>query len=90
MIQNWTGLRARPVVNVYCDGRRVATYGAEPDVVPRFEGPSGDTSIGAMWRVVDVTTRVDAATGALACDAVGLHPPGSTTGYDVTRDDARF
>lgn len=90
MIQNWSGLRARPVVNVYCDGRRVATYGAAPDVVPRFEGPPGNDSIGAMWRVVDVTTHVDAATGALSCDALALHPPGTMTGYDVTVDNARF
>ena len=46
--------------------------------------------IGAMWRVVDVTTHVDAATGALTCDAEALHPPGATTGYDVTRDDPRY
>jgi hypothetical protein len=88
MIQNWSGLRARPVVNVYCDGRRVATYGAAPDVVPGFEGPPGDTSIGAMWRVVDVTTRLDA--GELSCDAAALHPPGAARGYDVTLEDARF
>jgi hypothetical protein len=89
MIENWTGLVAHPVVNVYCDGRRIATYGAEPDTVPRFEGRVGSDSVGAMWRVVDVTTHRD-ATGALSCEALALHPPGMTSGYDVTRDDPRY
>ncbi|MFO0713902.1 MAG: hypothetical protein U0353_28865 [Sandaracinus sp.] len=89
MIENWTGLVAHPVVNVYCDGRRIATYGAEPDTVPRFEGRVGSDSVGAMWRVVDVTTHRD-ATGALSCEALALHPPGTTSGYDVTRDDPRY
>lgn len=89
MIQNWTGIVARPLVNVYCAGRRIATYGASPDEVPDFFGPEGGSSVGAMWRVVDVTTHVDAA-GALTCDAAALHPPGSTSGYFITVDDPSY
>ena len=89
MIQNWTGGLTRPLVNIYCDGRRVATYGRAPDIVPHFEGNPGDEQIGAMWRVVDVTTRVS-ETGALRCEMAAVHPPGSTSGYDVTYDDGRY
>jgi hypothetical protein len=89
MVQNWTGTIARPVVNIYCSGNRIATYGAAPDIVPRFAGRTGDMSPGAMWRVVDVTTRV-AADGTLTCDAVALHPRGMTTGYFVTNDDGSY
>lgn len=89
MVQNWTGLTAHPVVNVYCAGRRIATYGASPDRLTDYEGRSGDMSAGAMWRVVDVTTHLDAA-GELTCDALALHPPGSTSGYYITYDDGRY
>ena len=89
MVQNWSGTIARPVVNVYCSGRRIATYGAAPDEVPLFEGRVGSSSVGAMWRVVDVTTHVG-ADGALTCDTQALHRPPSTTGYFVTVDDPSY
>ncbi len=89
MVQNFTGTIARPLVNVYCNGRRVGTYGQAPDTVPRFRGPSGGDSPGAMWRVVDVTTRLDAS-GELTCELAQVHPPGTTSGFDVTVDDPRF
>lgn len=91
MVQNFTGTPARPVVNVYCGGMRVATYGQAPDTVRRFMGRSGHESVGAMWRVADVTVRVDPATGeTIGCDVRSLHPPGSTSGYDITYDDPRY
>ncbi len=87
MVHNFTGLRARPLVNVYCEGRRIATFGAAPDEVPDFfDAPGG---VGAVWRVADVTTRRDAA-GGLACDVELLRPPWRWTGYDVTYGDPRF
>lgn len=89
MVQNYSGTRARPLVNVYCGGRRVGTYGAAPDVVPRFEGAIGSDGIGAMWRVVDVTTHVDAE-GSVTCDLDPLRAPGAIGGYDVTYDDPRY
>ncbi len=89
MVQNFTGTIARPVVNVYCGGRRVASYGVAPDTVPAFSGRSGHTGIGAMWRVADIVTHVDGA-GSTTCDVTAVHPPGTTSGYDVTYDDRRF
>jgi hypothetical protein len=89
MVHNFTGAVSRPVVNVYCAGRRIATYGADPDPVVGYMGPNGNESIGAMWRVADVTTFVDAA-GVLRCESTVLHPPGLDVGYDVSVDDNRF
>ena len=89
MVQNFTGSLARPVVNVYCGGSRVATYGTAPDTVPGFSGTSGYLGIGAMWRVADVTTHLDAA-GETTCDVTPIHPPGETSGYDVTYNASRF
>ncbi len=88
MVHDFSGQPARPLVNVYCSGRRVATYGAAPDTVARFMGDT-NPSVGAMWRVVDVTTHVDAS-GRTTCDLTPLHPPGSSRGYDVTYNDPRF
>jgi hypothetical protein len=89
MIQNFSGTISRqPVVNVYCGGRRVATYGVAPDSVPAFTGTSGYSGVGAMWRVADVTTHVVA--GETTCDVEAIHPPGATAGYDVTYNDSRF
>jgi hypothetical protein len=91
MVQNWTGARSHPLVNVYCSGRRIATYGGAmpPDALTNFTGTSGDRGVGAMWRVADVTTHVDSS-GTTTCSSVLLHRPGSRTGYYVTNDDPRF
>ncbi len=89
MVHNFTGTVARPLVNVYCSGRRVATFGAAPDEVPRFEGPRPDRTIGAMWRVADVTTRIDAM-GRTNCVVTPLHPPASASGYWVTFGDGQY
>ncbi len=89
MVQNWTGMTAHPVVNVYCDGRRIATYGAAPDTVPAFQGRDGSQSAGAMWRVTDITTHV-APDGTLTCDSQLLHPAGRPTAYFVTNDDGSY
>ena len=89
-VQNYSGDPARPVVNIYCGGRRVATFGQAPDTVRRFSGPAGGTSIGTMWRVADVTVRVDAAGATTGCDVEQLHPPGTTSGYYVTTEDPTF
>ena len=91
MVQNFTGGLTRPLVNVYCGGRRVATFGAAPDEVRNFRGPDGSSSIGAMWRVADVTVRVDPATGETTdCDVQLLHLPGMTTGYYLTLENPSY
>lgn len=89
MIENFTGELAHPLVNVYCGGRRVATYGAAPDEVPDFRGTQGYDGIGAMWRVADVTVDVEGEE-TIGCDVQALHPPGRDVGYDVTYDDPRY
>jgi len=77
-----------PMVNVYCGGRLLATYGAAPDVVPNFDKASG-FGAGLMWRVVDVTTHVSGGT-TTGCDLAPLHPGGQTSGYWVTDNDRSY
>ena len=76
------------MVNSYCQGRLAASFGRAPDVVPGFDTPLVDQN-GSMWRVADVTTRVDAY-GVTTCDVKAIHPAGATTGYDVRAGDASF
>jgi len=90
MVQNFSGFASRPLINVYCGGRRVATYGEPPNEVLDFEGFTGKDFIGAMWRAADVTVRVDDAGRTTGCDVVPLHPPGSTRGYAITQNDPRY
>jgi hypothetical protein len=90
MVENYSGTLSRPLVNVYCSGRRVATYGEAPNTVQGFQGRHGNESVGAMWRVADVTVRVDAANRTTGCDVEPLHPPGTTRGYWITQDDPRY
>jgi hypothetical protein len=71
-----------PLVNVYCGGVLVATYGAAPDVVPGFTVGGADT-FGPFWQVVDVTPTVDAMGVTTSCALAPLHPAGGTTGYKV-------
>ena len=89
MVDNFSGLPSRPILNVYCGGRRVATFGTPPDELRGFEGDRGDISVGAMWRVADVTTRLSAS-GETTCDVEQLHPPETGTGYYITYGDGRF
>jgi hypothetical protein len=88
MVANFTGTEAHPLVNVYCDGRRAATIGAAPDTLTNFSGTPGSQGIGPLWRVADVTTHVSA--DGTTCTVDVLHPPGTTTGFDVTVDDPRY
>ncbi len=88
MVANFTGLAAHPLVNVYCDGRRAATIGAAPDGLTNFSGTSGNSAIGALWRVADVTTHVSGT--QTTCTVNVLHPVGTSTGFDVTFNDGRY
>jgi hypothetical protein len=87
MVQNFTGSVTHPLVNVYCSGRRVATYGAPPDAFP-FTGDVAP-ALGAMWRVADVTTHFDTA-GNTTCTVTQIHPPGTASGYWITQNSARY
>lgn len=88
MVQNFSGTLAHPIVNVHCGGHRVATLGAAPDELANFQSSSG-ASVGAMWRVADVTTHLDAL-GKTTCDVAPLHPDGAVTGYRLTVDDPSY
>jgi hypothetical protein len=88
MVANFSGAAAHPLVNVYCDGRRAATIGADPDVLTNFSGTSGSAAIGALWRVADVTTHVTDKRTTCTIDV--LHLPGEDKGFNVTFDDPRY
>ncbi|MBK9031452.1 MAG: putative metal-binding motif-containing protein [Myxococcales bacterium] len=79
---------ASPLVNVYCGGRLLGTYGAAPDVVTAFD-QSGGFGAGDMWRVVDATPTVVGGV-TTGCTLTPLHPPGMTTGYWVTTNDRSY
>ncbi|MCA9676760.1 MAG: hypothetical protein KC464_17125 [Myxococcales bacterium] len=89
-------LVAHPMVNDYCGGHLVGSYGAAPDVVTTFDH-SGGWGGGDMWRVVDVTPQVATTDGdgdgfvdTTGCTLNPLHPPGMTTGYWVTDGDRTY
>ncbi|HYQ41656.1 MAG TPA: PKD domain-containing protein [Polyangiaceae bacterium] len=88
MVANFSGTDAHPLVNVYCDGRRVATIGAAPDRLTNFVGSNGGAAIGALWRVADVTSHVSGT--QTTCTVNVVHPPGASSGFDVTVNDPRY
>ncbi len=63
-----------PLVNIYCDGYLVGSYGAG-DAVTMTD--AGGFAAGDMWRVVDVTTAVSG--GVTTCTPTSL-------GYTVTNN----
>jgi hypothetical protein len=87
MVHNFSGPAARPVVNIYCGGRLRATFGAAPDIVTPFVGSRA--SVSAMWRVADIVTTLD-PDGITDCEVTALHPPGASSGYDVTVENSRW
>jgi hypothetical protein len=89
MVQNFQRRTAHPIVNVYCGGDRIATFGAPPDALQDFSGQNSTTSIAAMWRVTQIVTHLEPS-GSLSCEVTAIHPPGSTSGYFVTTDDPSF
>lgn len=66
------GIITHPVVNIYCGGRRVATYGypAQNQVTLSDSGGMG-CATGHFWRVADVTTFVDGM-GNVSCTVTNL------------------
>ena len=59
MVQYYSGSPvAHPMVNIYCGGFLLGTYGQAPDLVTGFD-TAGFFGGGDMWRVVDVQTLVD-------------------------------
>jgi hypothetical protein len=91
MLHYYSGgtIQAHPMVNVYCGGYLLGSYGAAPDLITNFD-TSGGFGAGDMWRVVDVQTLVDGAGVTTGCNLTPLHPPGQTTGYWVTTNDRSY
>ena len=78
-----------PIVNIYCGGYLVATYGDVPDELSGFDGSEGSGwGEGEMWRVVDVTTHV--AGDVVTCDLDPLRDPGDPAEYWVTANDTSY
>jgi len=75
-----------PVVNVYCQGEILGTYGVAPQV-QGFTSGSGYNA-GLMWRVVDVAAHY--AGGVTSCDLSPLANPSTGSGYWVTNNDSTF
>ena len=78
-----------PLVNIYCGGQLLGTYGQAPDLVGGFNS-GGGFGAGPMWRVVDVTTQVDVNGVTTGCTLDPLHPPMMTSGYWVTNNDRSY
>ena len=88
MAHYFSGLgEAHPLVNVYCDGHRVATYGQAPNLVTGFT-TAQEECLGNSWRVADVTTHVSG--GITTCTVEAIHPANQTTGYDVRSNNTEY
>jgi len=86
LVHYYSGYKlTHPVVNVYCQGELLGTYGVAPQL-QGFNHGDGQAS-GQMWRVVDVTTHYD--NDITECDLVPLTDP-SGSGYWLTEDDVTF
>jgi len=83
---------AKPLVNVYCGGELLGTYGQAPNEIEGFnEGggrPNTDGECGAMWRVVDIATQVSGGV-TTGCTLTPLTMPGGS-GYYLTYDDSTY
>lgn len=82
------GITTHPVVNIYCNGQRVATYGYPvQNQVELTECGGMGCATGNFWRVADVITSVDPATGAVTCTVNNLTDGGGnpliTTGNNT-------
>jgi hypothetical protein len=89
MVHYYSGSgEAHPMVNIYCDGHRVATYGQAPDLVTGYTTSGGFGCQGHSWRVADVLTHVNG--GITTCDVTPLHPINQPTGYRVLLNDTTY
>ena len=79
---------AHPLVNVYCDGHRIATYGQTPNQVTGFTTPGQWDCQGDSWRVADVVTHDN--NGHTTCNVTALHPNNQTSGYRVLHNDTSY
>lgn len=88
MVHYYSGFGTEhPLINIYCDGYRVGTYGQAPNQVTGFSSSSSGCQ-GNTWRVVDVETLVSG--GVTTCNLTALHPGGQPTGFDVRNNDTSY
>lgn len=90
MVHYFGGTReTHPIVNVYCGGFLVGTYGDLPDELPGFRGPGEQGwGLGQMWRVADITTRV--AGDDMTCELTPLRDPAAPASYWITESDRSY
>jgi hypothetical protein len=87
---NSKNIEEHPIVNVYCGGNLVATYGQAPNQLSGFNQGWGDPTLGYMWRVADVTAQVDGSGNTTGCTVKAIHPPSMNTGFYVTKDNTAY
>jgi hypothetical protein len=78
---------AYPLVNIYCDGHRVATYGQAPNRVTGFTDSEHGCQ-GHTWRVADIQTHLSG--GETSCTVTALHHRNETSGYLIRRNNNQF
>ena len=89
MVHYFSGSGApNPMINIYCDGFRVATYGPQPNPVTSFNSSGGFNCSGHTWRVADVTVNING--GVTTCTVDAINPPGLNSGYHVRNDDTQY
>ena len=78
---------ANPLVNIYCDGHRLGTYGLAPDTVDTFTTSGWQCSLGHTWRVADIAVS-KLPGNVTSCTVTGLSAPGG--GYHVRLNDDQY
>ena len=74
------GIPTHPVVNIYCDGARLATFGY-PNANQVTMTTSGGCTSGQHWRVADVTTAVSG--GTTTCTVTSLANSNGTPNMEI-------
>jgi hypothetical protein len=78
-----SGIDARALVNVYCDGELLGSFGGDPET-PMDPDAIRLSSPGALWRVADVTAST------AGCEIAPLRDPLTQRGYWVSQEDASY
>jgi hypothetical protein len=87
---NGFNVEEHPIVNIYCGGNLLATYGQAPNQLSGFKTGAGDPTKGQMWRVADVAPMVDATGLTTGCTITAIHPPSTTSGFYITTNDTTY
>lgn len=82
-----TPIDTEPLVNVYCGGELVGTFGGNPDLRGDTDELTGFNTPGQQWRVVDIQTT--GSGNNLSCTLTPLTAP-SSSDYDLRMSDSSF